>query len=77
MNYYNDYIVKCSKFDIDSNIRGTGLKMRLYSWFFVANLIKYFPKDFHPFLPGLEVKFALESAKKCESKIILGGLELD
>jgi hypothetical protein len=39
--------------------------------------MKHFPKDFHPFIPGLEMKFALESAKKVNSKVVLGGLELD
>ena len=77
MNEYNNYIVNCSKFELDYNMRSTGLKLRLYSWFFAANLIKSFPKDFHPFIPGLEVKFALESARKSGSKIVLGGLELD
>lgn len=39
--------------------------------------MKYFPKDFHPFIPGLEMKFALESAKSVNAKIVLGGNELD
>jgi len=29
----------------------------------VANSIKAFPDDFHPFIPGLEMKFAIEAAK--------------
>jgi len=39
----------------------------------VANLLKFFPKDFHPFIPGLEMKFAIEAAEKIKSKIIFGG----
>lgn len=39
--------------------------------------MKFFPKDFHPFIPGLEMKFALEAAKKVKANVVLGGLELD
>ena len=44
---------------------------------FLNIYFKGFPSDFHPFIPGLEIKFALEGAEKLNSKIILGGLELD
>jgi hypothetical protein len=62
MNEYNSYIKNCSKFEVDKNIRSTGFMLRLYSWLFVANFINNFPNDFKPFLPGLEIKFALEAA---------------
>jgi len=42
----------------------------------VANFIKYFPKDFHPFIPGLEMKFAIEAAEKINAKLVYGGNEL-
>jgi hypothetical protein len=42
----------------------------------VANLIKYFPKDFHPFIPGLEMKLAIEAAEKNNAKVVYGGNEL-
>jgi len=29
----------------------------------VANALKAFPSEFHPFIPGLEMKFAIEAAK--------------
>lgn len=41
------------------------------------NLFLAFPTDFHPFIPGLEMKLALEEAEKLNSKVVLGGLELD
>jgi hypothetical protein len=41
--------------------------MRFYSWLWVASFLKYFPKDFHPFIPGLEMKFAIEAAVKNNS----------
>jgi hypothetical protein len=37
-------------------------------------LMKYFPKDFHPFIPGLEMKLAIESGEKNGAKIIYGGI---
>ena len=36
-----------------------------------------FPSDFHPFIPGLEMKFAIEAAKNLNKPVILGGLALD
>ena len=50
--------------------------MRFYSWLYLANLIKYFPKDFHPFIPGLEMKFAIEAAEKNCAEVKYGGMEL-
>lgn len=77
MNLYNWDIMKCSNLKIDDNVRSIGFMIRLYSWLFVVNYMKHFPKDFHPFIPGLEMKFALESAKKVKAQVVLGGLELD
>ena len=47
-----------------------------YLFFFISSFIG-FPEDFHPFIPGLEMKFALEEAEKLKTKLVLGGLELD
>lgn len=77
MNNYNWDIMKCQSMEIESNIRMVGFGLRFYSWLFMANIIKYFPKDFHPFISGLEMKFALESAEKVGAKVVLGGMELD
>jgi len=38
-------------------------KLRLYPWIAAINAIKGFPGDFHPFIPGLEMKYAVELAK--------------
>ena len=57
-------------------MRSLGFAIRFYSWVYVANLIKYFPKDFHPFIPGLEMKFAIEEAEKVGAKVHYGGMEL-
>lgn len=51
--------------------------MRFYSWLWSINWYKALPTDFHPFTPGLEMKFALEEAVKNNSKVILGGLAID
>lgn len=52
-------------------------KLKFYSWLWCINWYKAFPSDFHPFTPGLEMKFALEEALKVKSKVILGGLTFD
>jgi len=36
-----------------------------------------FPSDFHPFIPGLEIKYAIEEANKLKVPVVLGGLEID
>lgn len=36
-----------------------------------------FPKEFSPFTPGLEMKFALEGAEKLKSNVVLGGLAIN
>ena len=41
------------------------------------SLVKSFPKDFHPFVPGLEMKLAIEEAEKLKIPIEFGGLEID
>jgi hypothetical protein len=35
------------------------------------------PKDFNPVMPGLEVKYAIEEAKKLDSKVVFLGYEVD
>jgi len=52
-------------------------KLKLVSWIFTLNAIKNFPSDFHPFIPGLEMKLAIEATKKLKKPVILGGLALD
>lgn len=60
-----------------NNARGLIYKFRLYTWLFLIGLFKGFPRDFHPFTPGLEMKLALDEAEKLKSKVIYGGVELD
>jgi hypothetical protein len=40
-------------------------------------IISNFPEDFTPFTPGLEMKYALESAEKNNSQIFFGGVDFD
>lgn len=77
MNEYNWEIMKCATLNVHQNFRDLFFALRFYSWLFVLNYMKYFGKDFHPFIPGLEMKFALETAKKVDARVVLGGLELD
>lgn len=49
-------------------------------WILFNALLKNFyglPVEFNPLLPGLEVKFALEEAKKLDSKLVFLGSEFD
>ncbi len=64
MNEYNFEILKCASLNVHQNMRELFFALRFYSWLFVLNSIKGFNKDFHPFIPGLEMKFAIESAKR-------------
>jgi hypothetical protein len=36
-----------------------------------------FNDDFHPFIPGLEMKYAIEEAEKHNSKVVFGGLQIN
>lgn len=49
---------------LGNNFRDLVFKVKLYTWLWGANWFKAFPRDFHPFTPGLEAKFAIEEAKK-------------
>lgn len=77
MNYYNMNILNCENLEVERNVRTLGFTIRFYAWLLTFNFMKFFPKDFHPFIPGLEVKFALESAKKVNSQVVYGGFEID
>jgi len=46
-------------------------------FFFFGKIFLAFPSDFHPFIPGLEIKYAIEEANKLKVPVVLGGLEID
>lgn len=79
MNEYNLHLLKSFNTDIiPLDFRGTLFRFRYYSWLFAFYSIKRFSKDFHPFIPGVEVKYALDYAEQnshCQTH--LAGLELD
>lgn len=52
-------------------------KIKLYTWLYGINWFKSFPTDFHPFIPGLEMKYALETAEALGKNVVLGGLAID
>lgn len=64
LNSYNQVLQRAYNFEgqLDNNLRGLFFKARFYSWLWFINWYKAFPTDFHPFTPGLEMKFALEEA---------------
>lgn len=61
---------------VPSALKGLkGLRFQLFNIYlkFQFNL----PLDYNPFLPGLEVKYALEEASKLKSNIVFLGSEID
>ena len=52
-------------------------RLRLYPWLLATKFIRAFTNDFHPFIPGMEIKYAYQEAKKLNAEVVLGGLELD
>ena len=52
-----------------------GLRFQLFNIFMKAKF--QLPIDYNPFLPGLEVKYALEEANKLNSKLVFLGSEFD
>mmetsp|Transcript_81380 Transcript_81380/g.94873 ORF Transcript_81380/g.94873 Transcript_81380/m.94873 type:complete len:440 (+) Transcript_81380:25-1344(+) len=77
LNHYNDVLDSANQFKVDNFFRGMLFKLRFYPWLVVLNLIKRFPSDFHPFTPGLEMKYAIEEGQKAGAKVVFGGLALD
>lgn len=67
----------CHDFTIPLTFRGMLFRFRLYPWLLASHFIKAFSKDFHPFIPGMEMKQAAEAAQEVKAEVLLGGLELD
>lgn len=47
--------------------------VKYYLWFSTFKFLMALSPDFHPITPGLEVKLAIEEAKKLNKKVIFGG----
>jgi len=62
MDEMNDEFTKAVDLKHETTARGLIFQMRLYAWLKAAELCMGFPQDFHPFTPGLEVKYAIEGA---------------
>lgn len=77
LNVYNNIFSSAQEYDIPNHVRGLIFQARLYPWLLIANAWKNFPTDFHPFIPGLEMKFAIEEAKKIGAHIHFSGLQLN
>ena len=42
-----------------------------------AELVIPCPEDFNPFMPGLEIKYAIEEALKANSSVHFAGMEMN
>jgi len=65
---------KCFPNHRHNNFRGLMFKARLYSWLWSSQLCMAFPDDFHPFTPGLEMKYAIEEANNHNANVHFAGL---
>lgn len=68
-----------SVFKIHNPLNGRRLAFDL-RWAFFNVYSRFFfglPQDFNPFLPGLEVKYALEEASRLDSRVVYLGYEID
>eukprot|EP01016_Furgasonia_blochmanni_P050714 TRINITY_DN787_c0_g1_i2.p1 TRINITY_DN787_c0_g1~~TRINITY_DN787_c0_g1_i2.p1 ORF type:complete len:497 (-),score=170.05 TRINITY_DN787_c0_g1_i2:700-2190(-) len=77
LNHYNLLLNGAYEFKYPNNARGLIFKLRLYPWLFFLNWFNRFPADFHPFTPGLEMKYAVEEAQKLGANVHFAGLEIN
>lgn len=68
----SDYMPKTTKY-IPNNPRGFLAKIRLGLWLFTVRMMMNLPNDFTPFVPGLEVKYAVQEAEKAGAEIYFAG----
>lgn len=76
LNLYNPILRNTQEWHMENNPRSLIFKMRFYPWLFLLTQMFGFPSSFHPFTPGLEMKWAIEEAQKLNSQIIYGGQEI-
>ncbi|CAD8124528.1 unnamed protein product [Paramecium sonneborni] len=79
LNVYNDVLRGAYQWELESgvrNFRNTVFWARLYSWLGLMQFLKAFNSDFHPFIPGLEMKYAIEQAQAQGANVIFGGLAI-
>jgi len=77
LNLYSSFLTSAYDFYHENNLRGLIFKMKLYPFLFAMKNILRLPSDFHPFTPGLEMKYAIEEAQKADAELLYGGLEID
>jgi len=77
MNEFTHDFQKCFPQHKRNNLRGLGFKSRLNSFLYAAQICMSFPDDFHPFTPGLEMKYAIEEANKHNANVHFAGLAMN
>jgi len=77
LNLYNPVLRDTQEWHMENNPRSLVFKTRFYPWMFTLTQMFGFPSDFHPFTPGLEMKYAIEQALAGNSKLIFGGQEIN
>jgi len=77
LNFYNPLLRQTQEWNVENNPRSLIFKARFYPFIFLVMQMFGFPSSFHPFTPGLEMKYAIEEALKLDSKVIFGGQEVN
>jgi pheromone shutdown protein TraB len=75
MDQANEYLQKTIPNEILSKISLT--RLRFYLFNFLFKLFTGIQVGKNPFLPGLEIKYAIEEAEKLNSKVVFLGNEID
>ncbi len=65
------------EFPTTLNLRNLAFKSRWAFFLFFSKFLFGLPKEYNPFAPGLEVKYALEEANSLNSQIVYLGYEFD
>ena len=77
MNRFHQDFETTVPLEYHTHFRGAMFKARLYTWLKTAEMVIPCPEDFNPFMPGLEMKYAIEEALKSNSHLHFAGMEIN
>jgi hypothetical protein len=74
MSQFNDDFQTCFPTHEFNTFRGMIFKIRWTAFRWMYQYLSVFPDDFHPFTPGLEMKWAVEAAEKQGAHVDFAGM---
>lgn len=77
LNLYTTSLRSTQEWHMENNPRSLIFKLRFFPWLTILYNMFGFPSTFHPFTPGLEMKYAVEEAKKLNCNLIFAGQEIN